>query len=596
MPISIRYKNDPSQECVIRPTPLVSITDSVQRTKEGIFGKTYSITLTGYILTDQGFPLARDSVTDDLFDYWDAAGTGNIPATGNAGPYLSFDTTQSHYFQAGVADNRPKQQHVPFESSLDAILFKQKVLRSLFSRDGQRMEITPVHMDEPSIICYPRFVDISFSEGVYINLCQYTIQLETDTLLNKDLEVDSDGNPLFLEDQREDEILAASGRFIDSYSDSWSLEVDDSFAESENLQKSYRITRNISAVGKDHYGSGDLLPDGRLSPTKKKAWEQARDYVQLRMNYDSLHGMEWGSGITVPSGYPNALGFLGSGIYNLISAYQGFNKTRTESIGVDDGSYSVTENWLLASGKAYETYNMSVSTSIDSPFVSVSINGEVKGLTSFPPSGDIYGGNFPTSTSGTPYKNALDKYYEISSSGRFGVGSNIFKRANNTVAVELNAQPKSVSLGLNERAGEISYALEFDNRPTNILSGVLTESISITDTYPGDVFATIPILGRKTGPILQALGSRTEYRRDFTLDLLMDYTDLPYGSGRSSLLLQKPSLVEPIRTQLIRLVRELSPEKEPGIRKWFVSAPVENWTPKEGRYNLSLSWTYELDR
>ena len=151
-------------------------------------------------------------------------------------------------------------------------------------------------------------------------------------------------------------------------------------------------------------------------------------------------------------------------------------------------------------------------------------------------------------------------------------------------------------MGLNEYAGEISYALDFDNRPTNILSGVLTENISVTDTYPGDVFATIPILGRKTGPILQALGSRTEYRRDLSLDLLMDYTDLPYGSGRSSLLLQKPSLVEPTRTQLIRLVREMSPEKEPGIRKWFVSAPVENWVPKEGRYTLSLSWTYELDR
>ena len=167
------------------------------------------------------------------------------------------------------------------------------------------------------------------------------------------------------------------------------------------------------------------------------------------------------------------------------------------------------------------------------------------------------------------------------------MGSDIYKRANSAVAVELNSQVKSLSLALNEYTGSITYALEFDNRPTNIISGVKTENIQLSDTYPGDVIAVIPVLGRPTGPVLQNIGGRTEHRRDLNLDLQMDYTDIPYGSGRKSLLLQKPSIVEPTRSQLLNLVKELSPEFEPGVRKWFISPPQETWEPK---------LIYELDR
>jgi hypothetical protein len=483
------------------------------------------------------------------------------------------------------------------------MFFKQKVLRALFSRDGQRMEISPIHTDEPAVICYPRIVDISFTEGVYVDTCQYTIQLEADVLLDNNNEIDLDGSPIFQEGMNEVQILQASGRFIESYSDSWSLEVDDSNGESKNLARSYRISRNLSATGKDHYGPDDLLPfssnpsplSGVNSPLKKKAWEQARDFVHFRMK-DSVSG-----------NYPNVIGKIGSGIVNLVNTYEGYSHTRTENIGIDDGTYSISENWLLSSGKAYENYNMSISTSIDNPFVNVSINGEINGLSSLTPDSYFYGGpnnsglNQDVSLglvpgSGTPYKNALDKYYKITNSGKFGVGCDIFKRANNSVAVELNAQPKSITLGLNEYDGSITYALDFDNRPTNILSGVLAENINITDTYPGDVFATIPIIGRRTGPVLQFVGGRTEYRRDLNLDFTLDYTDIPYGSGRKPLLFKKPSLNEPLRSQLINLIKEVSPEKELGIRKWFLTAPVENWVPKTGQYSLNLSWTYELNR
>ena len=292
---------------------------------------------------------------------------------------------------------------------------------------------------------------------------------------------------------------------------------------------------------------------------------------------------------------------------NLIDKYRGFNHTRTEDIDVSAGSFSVTETFLLASGDSYEDYNMSVSKGIDNAFVSVSIDGTVKGLNEISPSGfgehqTVGVGFVPPASPPTieviasgAYDNALKKYNEITNSGQYGLTSDVFKRAQNSVAFELNSQPKSISLGLNEFNGEITYSLEFDNRPTNIMSGVLSENISVNDTYPGDVFAIIPVLGRATGPVLQYVGSRTEYKRDVQIELQMDYTDLHYASGRG-LITQKPSIVEPTRTQLRNLIKSLSPEGEPGVRQYFISAPSENWSPKTGSYNFSISWTYELDR
>ena len=76
----------------------------------------------------------------------------------------------------------------------------------------------------------------------------------------------------------------------------------------------------------------------------------------------------------------------------------------------------------------------------------------------------------------------------------------------------------------------------------------------------------------------------------------MDYTDIPYGSGRAALMLTKPSLVEPTASQIRQVIESISPENEPGIRKYFIDPPSESWTPKEGRWSFNISWTYELDK
>lgn len=570
MPIRVRYQNDSDQECTIRPTPLVSINTQILKTPAGeAFGVNYSIVLTGTLLADQGTPYAVDHIRDGGTNIYPFHGS---PSITQVGPYNTFDSNISH-----ILLGRPPKQQIHINEAATAILSKQKALRALFAQDGQRMEITDFTNDSPTVICYPRLVDINFDDGIYIDTCDFTITLEADTILygqdEDNLIVDNEGSFItggILNGKTETQLLNSySGAFIRSYTEEWAIEVNEEGSETPDIPFSYRISHNISAAGKTHY-----TPNG----TKLVAWEQARTFVQDRLE-DSV------------TAYPNVMGVIGSGTVNLINSYGGYNHVRTETIGESEGTYSVSENWVIASGSSYENYTSTVSTSTADAFVAVSVNGTITGLSQISPSG------YTGSSEGTnAFDSAQSKYNQVSNSGAFGLTSDIFARANNLVAVQLNSQPLTVSIASNKFAGEINYDISFDNRPTNFISGVLSEGIDIRDTYPGDIFASIPVIGRETGPMLQYVGGRTAYRRDLSLTLQMDYTKIPYSSGRNPLLLKKPSVIQPTADQIADLITQVSPQGEPGIRKYFVSPATEDWSPKTGGYSFNLSWTYELDK
>lgn len=574
MPIRVRYNNDPDQDCIIRPTPFIQITENVLKNKEGNFGITYGITLTGTLISDRGIPYALDPATNQPVEFFEPSHEPPL----FIGPYGLFDKVPIS------SREKPFRQKVTKPAS--AMLSKQRALRALFARDGQRIELTDIFDNAgATIVCYPRVISIDFTEGSYVTTCQYTIQLEADFLLrentgnDQDAFVDLEGTfansgELRKIDTTFEQLINSSGTFfIEDYSEDWSLEADDTQGESLDNPRSYRISHSLNATGKTVYDF-----NGQIA---KPAWQQARDFVLSRLSSNPN------------AAYPNVAGQLGSGTLNLVASYGGFNHIRTEQINISTGSYSVTENWLLSSGTSLENYSMSTSASNSTPFVSVSIDGSIKGLSSIPPS--QYGDPKITAVSGA-YANALSKYNQVSNSGQFGITSDLYKRANNLVAVQLNSQPVSVSLSTNQFTGDIGYNISFDNRPTNIISGAVSESIQINDTYPGDIFAVIPVLGRKTGPVLQYLGSRSEYRRDVSLNLIMDYTKIAYGNNRQSLLLKKPSIVEPTASQIANLLSELSPKGEPGVRKYFISPPTENWNPKDGSYSVNITFTYELDK
>lgn len=675
--IKVFYNGD--LEGVLRPTPFVSIQKQCLYNKKGQFGVLYNITLTGKLLECEGYPYALKPGTEDLEDFFGS------PTVARIGPYGQFDSTPFS-----------SRQRPPRQKSMQpavALFSKQRALRALFEKEGLVLSINGIFDNTDAEIWFqPRVESISFSEGQYINTCDYTISMQASRLHrgavsqgNWETGQDQEGQPSGMLHNVEDVD-------IESFTEDWTLEVEDQLAEATRPQdpvrfpRTYRVSHNISAVGQKR-----MNLDGTVY---MHAWEAARKFCQEYLLTKNRGGIKFGgqdaNAILENSaraaafpGYPNSgeigglnsIGFFGINLqsdpsfgdlretqdptYNQtpdFNQYNSYNHSRNETIDEAGGTYSLNDTFVLATKPVLEEFNTSVSLSTSDPFTTVTIDGTITGLTSL--RSDQYGTGLPVDTptpldyweggqppvevsepgGGSPtlwgfqrnqtkYGNAKEWFDIISDNGTVAqqkqratsqaaliasYKSDIYRRAAQNVPDFLNPQPLSMSVAHDEIRGVITYSYQYNNRPMNWIAGTKSESVQINDTYPGDVFATIGVPGRATGPVLQWQGGRTEYKRDVSISLIMsDYTQgydwenrLLEGYDyelqetlnlRNPWLLTKPSVREPQKTQLAELIYALSPANEPGVRKWFVQPPTENWTPKDGSYTLNISWVYELD-
>lgn len=568
----VYYKNDLNDGKIIRPTPFVSISYNATRNKEKTFGGTYSITLNGILLANAGSPINGNNSASNVIDNVQSIGPNYV------------NNPQGNY-------TRVAKQIIDFEDRANSIFFKQQAIRALFAHDGQRMEFSSIRNDTPMLVFYPEVESISFEEGTYTDFCRYTINLITPMLF------DNAGNALdfnsFWGYERERNLSNQVLRYhIEDYSDTWSIEVDDSTGRTPNsippnnpagyayvIPRNYRVTRNISATGKTVY----------KYDKRYEAWEQARGFIKTEILKEQTGG-DVDPTVSSQIGYfPGYLqdSTFGSGLLEIPSNFTAYNHVRSENIDKTGGVYSLSDTWILCSEPAMESYDISVSSSSESPIISVSINGSIKGLSQN--NADQYINN-------NKYINALSKYNTIT--GDFGINSTIYKRARNITSVVLNTVPANFSMTRNELVGEINYNITYDNRPTTFFTGVSQESISITDTYPGDVYSIIPIINSTTGPIFQYIGGRTEYRRDLTIDLTVSRNNIGSNkmNAKFSYIYRKPSYNTNINQTLTSIINTCSPANEPLIRKYFLNPTSESWDPKTGRYSIQISWTYELSK
>lgn len=554
----------------IRPTPLVNITWTSNSDASGPLGGKYDIVFTSSLINDAGSPIFT---------------------------YENRNDQQNGITWARSYNPRPAEPQFSASGALGSILAKQVALRELFSKHCVKIEICSIEGGEPIITFYPKLVSMNFEEATWTTICNYSINLEAQFLLDKNENIigaDSySSEPLPPGTSGIEAILEKKGGIVEDVQETWSLEPEDGVGNTldpskyENMVRVYRLTRNISAKGANLSGYGICFGPS----TNKEEYlphNQAKKFVMKRIGVSGVQGT-----INTYDDYPSLQKYFGSGILNLDSAhYAGYNHARTENIDVKQGTYSLQDTWILSSGNAHENYNLSLSAAEGDALTSVTIDGTIKGLTSIPASGSVYGGNYQ-SPYNTAYENAINKYREITNTGQFGITAWTYKRAQNAAGgISLNPKPLSISLGSNEFTGEITYNIQYDNRATNTISGVSFEGVTVTDTYPGDAFAVIPVIGRPTGPILQYIGGRTEYKRNLSIELVME---VPSGTTGRNALMRKPSLTAIGASGIKNIVSEYSPGREPGIRKFFVDPPQESWNPKEGRYTLDITWTYELD-
>ena len=641
----------PAELCVLRPTPLISISMAPERNKDCMTGVLYTVTLTGTLLADEGLPYAPSS-----------GGTGNgiadvYPETGSVGtligPFNAFDDVP--------ISQRPRPPKQKIHHRSHALLGKQRVLRSLFARDGQIVSVSDVDDSTlPVIWFYSRFVSISFDEGQYTDTCTYTITLETDHIAQG-----TPGGPMLVEagnffclndpEDEDEQNNPDEATGIDNFTDEWNLEVEDSalhyrpyyewtggtdkdppkkverqFENDLHHLRTYRITHTVSANGKAQY---DNL--GRITVP---AWQRARNFVTGRATNYPLH-LDQNDNF---NGYPNTVPnqpanpndpdiqptvlswnnlFLPIATFPISvgDGYTGYNHLATESIDKTGGSFTLTESWLLSAYPATETSTVSLNHTKDEALPEVTVEGTIKGHKLIIDNSLNNAGNFdPTldlnletvGPSNNPFLFAKTYYNNITKDGSFGWLSEVWARANEKFnqtfqgqikpdnTVMLGQSPLSATVSFNEHDAEINYTVTYggENAVENFISNALSESISIDDTYPGDVFSSVAVLSRPNGPILQYLGGRTEYKRNLTINLVMNNAHLMKNTTDKKELFKKPSQVAPTDGELAQIIAFASPKGEDGVLKYFISPPTESWNPKDGTYSLNLSWTYELDK
>lgn len=373
-----------------------------------------------------------------------------------------------------------------------SILRKQEAIRELFSTDGLSFEIAPLDGSE-AMRCNPRIGPITFEEGPWVDTCRYSISLEADELYPSE-------EDLFTE-------------YISASEESWNIETD----EPEDLTKprTYRLTHTVSAVGKKFFDSVGA---------SRPAWEQAREYVLPRLGFDTTIA-------------------LSSGVNNLPSFYGGYNHVRSENIDETNGSFAVTETWLLASGTALEDFTVQTRIDISDGKKHVTIDGSVVGL-------EQRDSNLNLVTS--KYDNAVAKFNVVE-----GL---LLNRAQTYSGYNLNGTAVGKTVGRNPIAGSINYSYEYDTRLGFFVSGVISESISMTNSFDNDIFAVIPILGRARGSLIQLLDTKQPVERNISIELVFDSDYIPSGSTFAERInTYNPRFHEPQKTQIQDLVNAMKP-------------------------------------
>jgi hypothetical protein len=422
---------------------------------------------------------------------------------------------------------------------------KIQAIRNLFSKDGLAFEIQPWDGSTP-MRCYPHVYSVNIEDGVWVDKINYTVILETDEIFginnaymkgeedfnnDQDFFKDADGNKLYLSEVDEN----------------WQLETLDS--EPENLSNPYtfRLTHNVSAIGKRAYDDNGLISAG---------WEQAKKWVVPRLGID------------------NSL--VNNTDAMKLSGMAGFNHVRQENTDEFSGSYSVTETWLLAKGNSREDFTITTQNSIETGLTSVNIDGEVIGL-------DTRDSNMNVTES--KWTAALAKFNVLIA----GNPNTIFTRAQDYSGITLNSTALGSTIGKNPISGRITYGYQYDNRPTNCIAGSLSEQIIVSDKNPTDVFASIAVIGRTSGPVLQDMNTTTERRRSVSIDINMPPVSIcpTTPTGVANMMNASPAI------QVEVIVNAFEQDLLNNYSQVFKDEDSPTWNAKSGRYSRVVGWTFQ---
>lgn len=403
----------------------------------------------------------------------------------------------------------PADENIAPDSRLASFRAKQGAFMGLFDTTYKLLEIQPYDGSAPiKAVCRVR--NISFPEGKWYDTCDYDIQLEADRIWFGDLEIggsDADTTPA---------------------EENWSVE------QADDKGRTYRIQHTVTATAKPVYDINGTF--------EKAGWEAARDIVLSESpKFLGLDSAIYGSPNTVD-----------------LSTWYAYNYVRGHQIDEAGGKYTAVESWLLYDRAltnnvpCLEDYTITVRYGEDGR-TKVSIDGNLTGLEDR--------NNSTHTLSSTRWTNVNTRWTQLD--------AQLLNLCSDNSGVTLNSSVLSKTVAKNSINGTISFSAEYDDRPT-VVSGARNSSIQISLSNPTDVFASLVVLGKANGPVLQSIGTVTAKRKTVVVEAQMGAQTMTYT----------PTMPN---TDLVIL---------PYYPGGFKERDEISWSDQTGRYSRQVSWTW----
>jgi hypothetical protein len=435
--------------------------------------------------------------------------------------------------------------------------------------------------EDPIISGYPRITECNIQNASdnYVMRGNYSISLELPSLTGTGFDpVGPVASGVTSGCGVDDLDLSAYG--IISYSDDFTVEfMDERVGGAQlvvpgategvigELPSVFSIQRSISAQG-DSYASADEagVCDDYIHP-----WQRASGFVIPRLGFPP-EIVEL-SGLLCPSGTVS-------------------NNFRSVNVNKTEGSITVNETYIAVTGstRAYEDFEVNTSQTLGEPYITVTIDGTINGLT------HIGYGGLPAT--GVPkFNNAIDLWSGVVSGALYSRASKVFKATpvlwghvghsgpENFPLNSLNSNELSRTVGYNPVAGTVTYSCTYDNRPVHCFSGAITEDVTFSESEPNDIFASLTILGKASGPLYQTIGTVGPRTRELSINAVLPMiTDCSISTGGSTSFFNAPDVYD-------YLVLNYATVLSNNYTQVFVTASSKTWEPKTGRFSLNQAWT-----
>jgi hypothetical protein len=481
----------------------------------------------------------------------------------------------------------PDTGTVPFgdpKAGLQKVFSGVEDIHRAFDNDFKLLHLHCEATADSIISGYPRITsfDVEHASDNYVIRADYTIVLDLPSLKGSGFDpVGPIGSGYSPGCGVDDLDFGASG--IISYSDEFTVEfLDERLGGDLNgggldlgeIPSIFSIQRSITAQG-DSMATADSASvcDPYLHP-----WERAKAFIEPRLG--------------IP---PEASGLTGL----LCPAGSFLNNFRSINVNKTEGTFSVNQSYItVTGGLAYEDFQINTSQTLGEPYVTVTVDGTVNGLT------DITYSGLSTDVcppSGVPkFLNALSHWSGSISGGILGRAQQVYgvtelmsghvgwESAAVPYGGAINSLPLTKTVGYNPIAGTVTYSYTYDNRPVHCYEHAIIEDITFSTTEPDDVFASLTVLGKISGPLYQTIGTVGHRTKDMSINAVLpmetDCCILTGGSCTDFNFFVPPASYDALVLQYEAIL-------DATYAQVFVTSSSKTWEPKTGRFTLNQSWT-----